>query len=1061
MSYVALFRLLAVFVASMAFGSVASAQAISGVVTDASGAVLPGVTVEARSPALIEGVRSAVSDDTGRYSILALRPGTYDVSFTLSGFSTVKREGILLTLDFTAPVNVQLAVGDISEVVQVTGAPPLVDAQNLSRPQVISSEMLETLPLNNRSLNDIANRVVGVAPGGFGSGLQYRGSGDVTVTVDGNRTSYLNLFLGAGGTTGALSAEAYQEYSFTSGIDNVDSGQGGIRINVVPKDGGNRFSGSIFALYTGDGWRSDNISDTYAAPPFNFRAPAATRRQYDFNPSFGGPIIKDKLWYQHTGRVAKTDTYILGAFRDVNPDPLIVQSDPNQQYSSEGPELYSGGTRITWQMTARDKISGFYDDQWSRTPHSAGFGVSAGENPDGMGIGFTPHTRNLGIKWTRTHSAHLVLEGGGSIFRTDTFFEPQPGVGESWAPRHGGVAPGKFIGQGLDVPVSLNDIALRVITAGQFLRIGPQSGNLSPFIGGNSAISSGISKTWTANLSGTFILGQHTVRAGMTFFRGSQLAQERLVGDLALNYERVGGVLTPSNIYAYIPQDSVANVDADWGLYVQDQWTLRRFTIKPSLRLDVLQTSVPDQRMPPSIWIPTEQNCGNNRFYCARDGVSFKDLSPRLSVTYDMFGNGKTVAKGGVARYVDGDRLGLTNAINPTGLGSIIRSATLVWTDLDGDLTVINPNGSYDLNELSAPTTAFGSPNPTTTYAPEIFSGWFARGYTWEGQVGVDHQLLPRVAVTAMYYHRTAGNQLATDNLATGPDAYNEYCIVTPNDPRLGEMAAQTVCGLFDISPAGLAAQNAAQAALLASGTPPNFRTYAKNLGTGAGFRNISDGVEITVRTNLPGGAFIQGGFDIRSALTDTCGFFESPEIRFCRTRRAFNYLPKFIGAYTLPWGIQASATYLMVRGPSLRPNWTINSTTRGGIEIDDVAVAAASGVPKTLPPTHIPAGLTEVALVGSGVTRSRVVQLFEPNQDFLPYVHTLDVRFAKIVSLSRYRFTVGVDLYNAINASSVTTIASTSIGTTANPEAARVNFQRPSAIQAPRQFKISSTFSF
>lgn len=1038
----------------------AGAQAISGVVTDSSGAVLPGVSVEAASPALIERSRTTVTDGAGRYNLVSLSPGAYAVTFTLSGFNTVKREGIVLQQGFTAPVNVQMAIGNVQEVVQVVSEAPLVDVQNLSSPQSMTSEMLSTLPLGTRSLGDIANRMVGVAPGGFGTGgFNYRGSTDMVVTVDGNRSQYINLFLG--NAPPALSPEAYQEYNFTSGIDNVESGAGGIRINVVPKDGGNRFAGSIFGLYTGDGWRSDNIAAKYKVAPYNFTKPQALKQQYDINPSVGGPILKDKLWYQVTGRTSKTDTYILNAFPDTNPDPLIYTAGTDQMSSNS--YLYSGGVRLTWQASGRDKVSGFYDDQWSKVEHSAGFGLFAGENPEAMGISFTPHGRNLGFKWTRTQTSHLVLEGGMSNYRTNNYFEPQPGAGMSWAPRNGGVDLGKSIGKGLEVP-KLADLAIRQ-TGGFFpLRIGPQSG---PTLFGNSAISSGDSKTWTANAAATYITGGHTIKAGWTFYRAAQISAERLVGDIALNFNLVNGVMTPASIFAYIPQDSVANIDADMGLYVQDQWTLKRLTIKPSLRYDYLKTSIPDQRLPLNPWIAAgEQNCQNNSFYCARNGVNWKDITPRLSLSYDLFGNGKTALKGGFAKYLDDDRLGLTNAINPTGLNSITRGGTLTWSDLNGDKTIISPDGTYQMAELTKFATevanlGFGTATPTTEYDKALYSGWGSRRYTWEGQVGLDHQILPRLAATVMYYHRTAGNIYATDNRVTNASGYDEYCVIAPNDSRLGKMAGQTVCGLYDITPAARAAQTSAIFRAQNPGQLPNFQTYSKNLGDKKGYRSISDGFEITMRSNLPRGAFIQGGLDIRSPLSDTCGFSESPEIRFCESRGAFNFSPRFNGAYTLPWDIQVSGSYMATRGPALRPSWIINSTTAGGTQINDIQAAANAGVPKTLPATHIYGG--EVALSTldffSGA-RSRTVQLFEPSQDYASYYHQIDMRFSKIVNVARYRVTVGLDLYNALNAAGISSINTNSIGTTKVPTAAG-DYQRPQSIIGPRQFKLSATLSF
>src|SRR5207253_1913993 len=113
---------------------------------DASGGVLPGVTVEAASPALIEKVRSVITDELGNYKIIELRPGTYSVTFTLPGFSTVKREGLELTSGFTATVNADLKVGSLEETVVVSGSSPVVDVQNVRTQTVLSRELLDTLP---------------------------------------------------------------------------------------------------------------------------------------------------------------------------------------------------------------------------------------------------------------------------------------------------------------------------------------------------------------------------------------------------------------------------------------------------------------------------------------------------------------------------------------------------------------------------------------------------------------------------------------------------------------------------------------------------------------------------------------------------------------------------------------------------------------------------------------------------------------------------------------------------------------------------------------------------
>src|SRR3989442_12764669 len=158
----------------------ATASGIAGLVRDTSGGVLPGVTVEASSPALIEKVRTVVADGEGRYNIVDLRPGTYTVTFTLAGFNTIKREGVLLTAGFTATVNADMQVGALEETITVTGASPLVDTQNTRQQTVVSSDLLAVLPSGGKGLSStlitLVPGVSGTTDVGGSSGL-YRSNG--------------------------------------------------------------------------------------------------------------------------------------------------------------------------------------------------------------------------------------------------------------------------------------------------------------------------------------------------------------------------------------------------------------------------------------------------------------------------------------------------------------------------------------------------------------------------------------------------------------------------------------------------------------------------------------------------------------------------------------------------------------------------------------------------------------------------------------------------------------------------------------------------------------------
>src|SRR5205809_3376819 len=259
------------------WSTIASAQtsSIAGVVKDGSGAVLPGVTVEAASPALIERVRAVVADGTGQYKIINLVPGTYTVTFTLTGFTNVRREGIELTSDFTATVNADMKVGAVAETITVTGETPVVDVQNITTRTVMTREVMDVMP-TGRNIQAVGILIPGTSlalgggnaisrdVGGSGglqqSPLQYRGSADAVQTIDGLR---LNNLCANGAYSGVYWNDgSFQELSYVTGADSAEIAQGGIRVNMVPKDGGNSFHGVAFGNYAGSSFASDNCGSS-------------------------------------------------------------------------------------------------------------------------------------------------------------------------------------------------------------------------------------------------------------------------------------------------------------------------------------------------------------------------------------------------------------------------------------------------------------------------------------------------------------------------------------------------------------------------------------------------------------------------------------------------------------------------------------------------------------------------------------------------------------------------------------------------------------------------------
>ena len=286
----------------------AYAQAsIAGVVRDTSGAVLPGVTVEAASPALIEKVRSVVTDGTGQYKVVDLRPGTYSVTFTLPGFNTFKRDGIELAGTFTATVNAEMRVGSLEETITVTGDTPIVDIQSVTQQRVLGKEVLDAIPAGRNHANFAM-----LIPGMSGA-LDYGGTNNLnlsTLSVHGSRTGDQRVMvdgmsISATSGNGELSnfipdMTATQEVAVSYSAGAADQAFGGVQMNLIPREGGNSFKGSFFATGVNSKFQGSNY--TQELKDAGLRTPNSIKLVYDVNPGVGGPIVKDKLWFYSAAR---------------------------------------------------------------------------------------------------------------------------------------------------------------------------------------------------------------------------------------------------------------------------------------------------------------------------------------------------------------------------------------------------------------------------------------------------------------------------------------------------------------------------------------------------------------------------------------------------------------------------------------------------------------------------------------------------------------------------------------------------------------------------------------
>jgi hypothetical protein len=251
----------------------ASAQSqFTGQIRDESGAVLPGVTVEASSPVLIEKMKTVVSDAQGRYAVVDLRPGVYRLSYSLPGFSTVVHENVELTANFVATINIDMKVGSLEESITVAGATPLVDVQQAAKTQVLTRDLLDSLPLV-RQFTNMGIVVPGIRTGAPDVGgnrmvvqnkMQARGTGtkENNITVDGLR---IIGALDQGSTVPYTNDGMNEEVVITFGAGSAEHARGGVTIGSIPREGGNTVSGAVFLGGSDGDWQSNNAApDTFA-----------------------------------------------------------------------------------------------------------------------------------------------------------------------------------------------------------------------------------------------------------------------------------------------------------------------------------------------------------------------------------------------------------------------------------------------------------------------------------------------------------------------------------------------------------------------------------------------------------------------------------------------------------------------------------------------------------------------------------------------------------------------------------------------------------------------------
>jgi len=899
------------------FSSAASAQsAITGVVRDATGLVMPGATVEAASPALIERIRTVSSDSQGRYTIVDLRPGVYKVTFSLAGFRTVIQENIDLPANFSATINAELELGAVEESVTVSGLAPTVDVQNAQRTTVINRELLDAVPMPRmfvaQAAMAVGTKVSSQNVGGTRAAVNPRVtahgslSKDTTIDVDSMK---MNTLVGGGDSHPDHNDGMTQEMTVQTSALGAEVSAGGPHINLIPRSGGNTLSGATYIGYSNGAMQFDNLTADLLAQ--GLQTPDAVDLVYDVNASAGGPLKKDKLW-------------LFGSYRNVGNDNIVA----NSFYPDGSPGIYDQRVhnytaRLTWQVNDNNKFTIYDDYQTKYVGHlySSGTDVATASRRRPPVIKYT-----AAAKWTSNFGSRLLVDAGYGTSVNSYTEKYQPGIERvpftpEWYANAGRM-----------------DLTRGTLTTAST----PQTGTYN--------------FRYMMLASAAYVTGSHALKTGAQWHIGQTWNTADANADLLQRYR--DGV--PDSVLVYnTPTRTYNLMGADFGLYVQDSWTLRRLTINPGLRWEHFNSSVQPMSVEGGRFVPLRT------FGEIKDVPDWNDIAPRFSVVYNLTGDAKTAVKFGLNKYNRNFTTDFANRYSPT----VLQTDTRNWSDCDfirGTSTCsaqslpTNRDGIAQDNEIGPSNNNNFGLAPARHADPDL-----KRVYDLEYTIAVDRQIFNGVSLTGAWYRRDTHDMEQQINTLVTVDDYSSFQVPNPisgepvtiynlNRSKQGQVDLLDMTGEYDLSRA-------------------NYT-----------------GFEVSFAARLPKGGNLFGGWSTDHTITVACGGNDPNTFRYCDQSELdipFRHDFKFNGSYPLPWAMSVGATLQSYAGTGLAANWAV--------------------------PTNVfpnPPGRTQAV----------TVNLIPPGSEYLDRWTEVDLSIHKRIRIGRYDVDTALDIFNLLNSNVV-----------------------------------------